>query len=100
MLEPLDQLAFARYRDVVLFGVEILEIRFPAAGELFPCLVLSSTEGELKRRIDPLDRLVESLHGDHTAVVFPKNGIDAVTQAQQQHDSRAADGRQQKQQGN
>ena len=60
---------------------------------LLPGLVAASAERELKRRVDPLDRLVEPLHRDDAAIILPQNGVDTVAQAEQQHNPPAANRR-------
>ena len=76
------QIQFAGQRDVVLLDLQVVEIGTPVVLILLPRLVESAGEGELIRRIDPLDRFVEPLHGDDADVILAENCVHAVSQAQ------------------
>ena len=93
--EALDQFSFPRQSDVVLLDEQTGSIAIPVQLVLLARLLLSSGQGELKGRVDPIQRLVEIAHGGHAGVVLAENLADAVAETVDEHGCGAPDHHQQ-----
>ncbi len=88
--QSLHQFGLTRERDVVLLQLEIASIGGPARPVLLACLVLSASQGELKRGVDALHRFAELFHVQNTIIVLAEDGIDAAAEVRQHHHHRPA----------
>jgi hypothetical protein len=57
--------------------------------------VLAAGQGELERRVDALQGLVETDHGDDAVEVLAQDVVDAIADRTQQEKAGGGDGRQQ-----
>jgi len=90
--QPVGQLGLARQGNVGLLDPQLLvEVR-PVVAVLLAGVVFPAREGELKRRVNPLDRFVQTEHGPDAVVVFPQDQVHAAAELLEQNDAGPAQG--------
>ena len=94
----MHKLIFAWKGNIVSFFFQPPIVGGPIFCKLLPGLFLLVGQGKLKRGINPLQCLVQDLHGDDTVVILAQDRVDPATQMEDRYARRACQG-QQNQQG-